>query len=197
MTRRGRRRFIRPLGQRPYRRVFTLATEGARTEPAYFQLFANRNDLHIEFVPTGRASSPDHVLHAMRQYLKGTTRRSGEEAWIIVDKDQWTDDQLGAAHDWSLEQPWHGLAVSAPMFEYWLLLHFEDGDDIAGARECRRRLRRHLPNYRKGALDTTKLAAGIGAAVERGRRRDAPPCADWPRHAGSTVYRLVARLLSA
>ena len=35
---RVRRRFRRISGDRPYRRLFVLATEGARTEPEYFRI---------------------------------------------------------------------------------------------------------------------------------------------------------------
>ena len=196
MTRRERRTFSRPPGQRPYRRVFTIATEGAKTEPSYFRMFDGRSGIQIEFVPTGCGSSPDRVLAAMKRFLRANPPTAGDEAWIVVDRDQWTDEQLSAVHAWSLESVGRGLAVSNPKFEYWLLLHFEDGNDIAGARQCQQRLERHLPNYQKAALEITKLEGGVVAAVEQGRRRDAPPCADWPRTTGTTVYRLVERLLA-
>ena len=34
-----RRTFHRPEGQRRYRRLFVIATEGAQTEPRYFAMF--------------------------------------------------------------------------------------------------------------------------------------------------------------
>jgi hypothetical protein len=194
MTPAGARRFRRRVGERPYRRVFVLATEGRKTEPAYFDLFRSQPGIHITHLPTGGASSPTSLLQAMRRYLRDNALRGRDEAWIIVDTDSWTAEQLQAVHDWSREASRHGLAVSNPMFEYWLLLHFEDGNDIVSARACLQRLVRHLPEYDKGALPGTKIRAGIDKAVERARRRDTPPRDDWPHQTGTTVYRLVERL---
>lgn len=171
-----------------------LATEGARTEPEYFRLFHDLADTHIELVSSGQASSPDQVLRAMRRRLESTPLRARDEAWIVVDTDSWTEEQLLAVHTWSTGAPRRGLAVSNPMFEYWLLLHFEDGDEVASARECRARLARHLPQGTKADLPIEPLRGLVDVAVERARRRDRPACTDWPRQVGSTVYRLIEAL---
>lgn len=187
-------RFKRPLGRRRYRRLFVLVTEGTRTEPEYFRLFSDLADTHIEIVPHGQASSPDQVLRAMRRHLKSEPLKARDQAWIVVDTDAWTEEQLQRAHMWSIEAERHGLAVSNPMFEYWLLLHFEDGDQITGARECRDRLARHLPQRAKCPLPIEALRGLVDGAVERAMRRDRPPCLDWPRQPGTTVYKLVRAL---
>lgn len=194
MTPRMRSRFKRPLGQRRYRRLFVLAAEGQKTEPDYFNLFRTRQGIHIVFVPTKGASSPDNVLRAMQKYLRHNPIMASDEAWIIIDTDSWTEEQLAVVHAWSTEAPGRGLGVSNPMFEYWLLLHFEDGDNVAGARECLERLVRQLPTYEKGGLPLAQLEPRIDEAVGRARRRDTPRCLDWPRLTGTTVYRLVERL---
>ena len=187
-------RFKRPLGRRRYRRLFVLATEGVRTEPEYFGLFNDLADTHITIVQHGRASSPDHVLRAMRRHLKQAPLRDDDQAWIVIDIDAWTEEQLQAVHAWSVESERFGLAVSNPMFEYWLLLHFDDGDEVTSARECRDRLARHLPVGSRGGLPIEHLRGGVDGAVERASRRDCPPCPDWPRQVGTTVYRLVQAL---
>lgn len=193
---RGRRALTRPLGQRRYRRLFVIATEGSRTEPDYFRLFMDDVAVHVVCIPARSGSSPDRVLRRLRERLATESLRREDEAWIVVDRDQWTDDQLRSLHDWSCEKDNYGLAVSNPMFELWLLFHFEDGNGLASAHDCLARLKRYLPEYRKGHLEIHRLAAGVSAAAERGRRRDTPPCADWPRSYGSTVYRLITRLRS-
>jgi hypothetical protein len=86
--------------------------------------------------------------------------------------------------------------LSNPKFEYWLLLHFEDGNGVGTSRECTDRLIAHLPNYQKGSVDTRKLLAGVNDAVERAKRRDNPKCVDWPKMTGTTVYRLVEKIHS-
>ena len=106
-----------------------------------------------------------------------------------------SDEQLTQLHAWSQTHDRYGFALSNPKFEYWLLLHFEDGDDIASSRECLERLKTYLPEYSKH-LDVRKINwERIECAVRRAKERDNPPCSDWPRSTGTTVYRLVQRLL--
>ena len=65
----------------------------------------------------------------MISYLK-------REAWLVVDKDQWTDDQLIKLLEWSQKADNYGFALSNPKFEYWLLLHFEDASGVKNSRDC-------------------------------------------------------------
>ena len=84
--------------------------------------------------------------------------------------------------------------MSNPKFEYRLLLHFEDGNDINGSRDCTQRLQKYLPNYDKTGFDTKKIEPGIPDAVKRASAKDNPRCKTWPKTNGSTVYRLVEKL---
>ena len=113
----------------------------------------------------------------------------------MVDKDNWSDEQLTRLHNWSQEQENYGFVVSNPKFEYWIVLHFEDGAGITTSRECSDRLSKYLPNYDKG-IDHSKVTQGmIIEAIRRARQRDTPCCADWPRGTGTTMYRLVEKIL--
>ena len=86
--------------------------------------------------------------------------------------------------------------LSNPKFEYWLLLHFEEGTGITSSRDCSDRLKRHLPAYDKGIDARTITPERIDEAIRRARRQDNPPCRDWPRAlGGTTVYRLVENIL--
>ncbi len=46
-------------------------------------------------------------------------------------KDEWTDDQLSQLNEWAQGADNYGFALSNPKFEFWLLLHFEDGSGSA------------------------------------------------------------------
>ena len=123
---------------------------------------------------------------------------ASDEAWLVVDKDYWQDRDLEQLHKWSQGAENYGFALSNPRFEYWLLLHFEDGTRIGSLRECSIRLKKHLPDYDKN-IDIRKITPDmIQDAVRRARVRDNPPCADWPRKFGSTtVYKLVENILNS
>ena len=193
----ARGRYTRPVGQRRYRRIFVLATEGANTEPQYFKMFNNDSTSvrHVRVLKHS-GSDPISVLRSMDRYLENEELRNEDSAWLIVDTDQWTNDQLRGLHYWAGSDGRYGLAVSNPMLEYRLLLHFEDGNGVGSSRECVTRLRRHLADYDKN-LQPRMLRERVPEAVSRAERRDSPPCTDWPRAAGTTVYRLVREITSA
>jgi len=132
----------------------------------------------------------------MKNYLNKEGLKKTDEAWIVIDMDEWSSEQITQIYEWSKSKENYGLAVSNPMFEFWLLLHFEDGTKIASAKECLERLKRHLPEYRKG-IDIRKFTSEIiHNAVRRAKQRDNPMCVDWPRAiGGTTVYRLVEKLI--
>ena len=192
-----RRKFHRPLGVRRYRKLFVIAVEGVKTEPQYFAVFNNdQSVIWVNCLKGKHDSAPPQVLKRMTDYLKREALKESDEAWLVVDKDQWTDEQLAQLHQWSQEGNNHGFALSNPNFEYWLLLHFEDGTGLTGSKNCTERLKRHLPDYDKG-IDTRRITRdSIDDAIRRARQRDNPPCADWPRIVGSTtVYRLVENII--
>ena len=191
-----RRNFRRPLGERRYRKLFLIATEGVKTEPQYFAILNDRYAV-IHVVKSNHHSSPLQVLKRIKDRLKRETLKNSDEAWLVVDKDQWQDEQLAQLHAWSQDADNYGFALSNPKFEYWLLLHFEDGTKISSSRECSARLKNHLPDYDKD-LDGRKISSDmIEDAIHRAKVRDNPPCEDWPRTFGSTtVYKLVENILS-
>lgn len=193
---RKRRSFRRPAGRRRYRTLYVIATEGRKTEPSYFAIFNDQSVIHAHCVKGDDQSSPLHVLQRMEQYLQRHEITKTDEAWLVVDKDGWSDEQLVQLYQWSQRASNRGLALSNRKFEYWLLLHFEDATDIGSSRDLSRRLRRHLPNYDKG-VDGRKLTKDmIRLAVTRAKERDLPPCVDWPRAPWrTTVYRLVDNIL--
>ena len=193
-----RRTFQRPLGERRYRKLFVIAVEGVKTEPQYFAVFNDRQAvIRVHCLKGRNDSAPPQVLKRMEGHLRQEELRSSDEAWLVVDKDQWTDEQLAALHTWAQGRDNYGLALSNPKFEYWLLLHFEDGAGITSSRDCTDRLRRYLPGYNKG-IDARQITpAHVAEAIRRAKLRDTPPCVDWPKNTGSTVYRLVEAILGA
>jgi len=155
----------------------------------------NHSMIRVNCLKVRTDSSPPRVLKRMKDYLRREKLKESDEAWLVVDKDQWTDNQLMQLHAWAQERGNYGFALSNPKFEYWLLLHFDDGGGIVSPRDCTDRLRNYWPDYDKG-IDTRRInRRQIEDAVERARARDNPPCPDWPHGIGTTVYRLVEKLL--
>ncbi len=192
----GRRSFKRPVGQRRYKKMFIIASEGAETEPIYFGMFNDeQTTIRVKPLKGKNKSAPKHVLKRMKDYLAAEGLRKTDEAWLVVDTDQWTIEDLNALHDWSTQKANYGFAVSNPKFEYWILLHFEDGNGVSSSSQCTARLKRRLPSFDKACVDTTKVRPGVEAAIERARRKDTPKCRKWPQNTGTTIYRLVEKLI--
>ena len=120
-----------------------------------------------------------------------------DEAWLVIDRDSWTQAQIAELHNWSLLHENHGLAISNPSFELWLLLHFESPVGIDSTRRCVDRLKRWIRDYDKG-FDAGKITRQqVQTAIERAKRHDHQHVDDWPRHPGqTTVYRLVESIIN-
>jgi hypothetical protein len=190
--------FQRPLGDRRYKKLFVVSVEGSKTEPQYFAIFNQPQSIVLvkclKRPPT--ESSPIQVLKKMESYLRKESLRKTDEAWIVVDKDDWTEDQLRGLLQWAKKSESHGFALSNPNFEYWLLLHFEDGKGIANSQECLSRLKRYLPNYKKDIEGKKITLELIAKAIARAKQRDANRTNnDLPQIWNTTVYKLIERII--
>lgn len=189
-----RRNFQRRKPELDYRKLVFIATEGRKTEPQYFGVFNNKNaTIRLKILPSKHRTSPTQVLQRAQAAAKEEKLRKNDEIWLVVDMDQWPLDQLEEVFT-KCKEAGFTLAVSNPKFEYWLLLHFEDGKGVDSSKACSNRLLQHLPNYEKGHLEVQKLYPKIPDAIHRAEQKDQPPCEKWPDQNGSTVYLLVKKL---
>ncbi len=193
----SKRRFSRPnVGTKNYRCIFIISTEGEKTEPEYFEMFNIKEAyIKIECLRKKGKSSPKQVLKRMKKRLSEANFRKRDQAWLVVDKDKWTNDQLEELCNWSKKKGNYGFALSNPKFEFWLLLHFEDGKKVKSSKDCTERLNKYIPDYDKCLNKVKKdLLRDIDKAVERAKTKDNPPCEKWPQGNGSTVYRLIEEI---
>lgn len=177
--------------------MFLLSVEGEKTEQQYFNMFNDKHSLvHVRCLKKRSKSAPRQTLKELERHIKKEGLHIKDEAWVIVDKDQWTDLQLMALYEWSKKKPNYYFALSNPKFEYWLLLHFEDPGGV-NSRECSERLKRHLPSYDKGIEAHHFPDEKIREAIERAKQKDISQSNRWPAIAGTTVYRVVENILKA
>jgi hypothetical protein len=137
------------------------------------------------------------ALLRVREHVRKEGLKKTDEAWVVVDKDSWPEEHLVELHNWAQSRKNYGFALSNPKFEYWLLLHFEDAKGVATSQDCNKKLAKYLPNYDKHVNGQHFTAERIRTAVERAEKRDIPPCTDWPRKSGTTVYKLVRKILES
>ena len=197
---------------RHYKRLFLIASEGKKTEKSYFERnirhLIDESNVRIKFVDKStHASSPLHVQKALASAIEkeSDALRTGDEAWIVIDRDQWEKDDLIAVHEWTQEKSTdkchRDLALSNPCFEYWLILHFEDGNDLSTTAECQNRLKNHInlikeKNVPQDSIQRVQVEAAIKRAKNMSQKRYGET--NQPVESGctgTTVYRLVEKLL--
>lgn len=187
----------------PPKKTFLICTEGTKTEPEYFQMLNSFfRSVNIK-CPIHKVSKnhPIAVLQQMRREIKKLGFQDTDQAWIVMDKNEWTEKQLNEPYEWSTESENFGFAVSNPNFEYWLLLHFEDakdiGTDIDSVKKIvKKRLNRYIPKYNKSIDSRNFSIEKIENAVRRAKEKDLSPSIDWPRTIGqTTVYKLVEQII--
>ncbi|SEP17071.1 RloB family protein [Amycolatopsis saalfeldensis] len=149
---------------REERRSLLVVCGALATEPAYFEgLKRDRRNPAVTIKIKARPTDPETVVNfaaGLRDRAAGTH----DEVWCVVDVDEFDVSRALV----QARRRGVNLAVSNPCFEYWLLLHFETcAAPMTRYREVERRLRRHLPEYRKSGLRFEDFAGGVDAAVNR------------------------------
>lgn len=184
--------FSRSSGKRFYKRLFLVGVEGTRTERDYFSMFDSQY-VHVIPVASRGGNSPKKVLSTLKAEVPRYQLREGDYLWVVVDRDEWPEEEIEACRMWAVDSrestgQHKGFSLSNPKFEFWLLLHFEDGTQHTTAKACYEALCTHLPDYRKSLNRADFDSAKIALAVERARKLlGAADPSDWPRESGQTT----------
>lgn len=175
---------------------FIIAMEGDSTELDYFSNLQKYCPLiTIKSIRSRHHSSPKNVLRRMKEWLRAHPLQGQDQAWIVIDRDQWPEDQLFEVKKWVDSHPNHGLALSNPNFEFWLLLHFEHFKGSITPKVCNERLGRYLQDYDKSLNDRDFPLTAIHQAVQRAQTIQLYGH-DWPNQSGTTtVFELVSEVL--
>ena len=184
--------FTRSSGKRFYKRLFLVGVEGTRTECDYFSMF-NSAYVHVIPVSSREGNSPKKVLSALKAAIPRFQLRDGDYLWVVVDRDEWPEEELELCRMWAQdpkESPGQckGFSLSNPKFEFWLLLHFEDGTQDTTSKACLEALRANLPEYNKSLARSDFDATSISTAIQRAKvLLGTGDPTDWPREAGKTT----------
>ena len=175
---------------------FVIAMEGDSTELDYFRnLRRFCPGITVDSIKSNHHSSPKNVLKRIKEKLKSHPLESDDQAWIVIDRDQWPQDQLVELKKWVNNTKNVHIALSNPKFEFWLLLHFEDAKGVQTPKACDERLKRYLTDYDKSLNDRDFPLDLIKRAIKRAEKIVINP-QDWPNQPGTTaVYELVSEML--
>ncbi len=154
-----------------------IVCEGRCTEPHYVRgllehLGVNAANAEI------RTGSYSTDARALVRDAQARFRRNPEydRVFVVLDGDQRHLAEARTEAGMSLKKAGGGrvsveLIVSAPCFEYWLLLHFEHTTRDYSSAEVTRALSAHLTDYAKGDRDVfAKVRSGLADAEVRAVR---------------------------
>lgn len=134
---RERKELFRETNIQEKEKVIVLAFEGNDTERIYFEAFRTdyrfQSDLiylHLLKRPKDDTNSaPNHVFKKLKKEAKEEYNfNSSDELWMIIDKDRWRN--IPQIIDLCNEQTNMFVALSNPCFEFWLLLHIKNINEL-------------------------------------------------------------------
>lgn len=202
----SRRSFSRNTGSRAQRALFIIVVEG-ETERRYFENLRQLSANLTVKVSTGKSSNPRAVIQEMERQIQAAKRsglQPGDQAWIVFDQDNWSPEAIEMAWGWANERRKdRGIGFSRPQFEWWLLLHFEEGKRATTQREILDRLNTHIPDYEKGnANQLPRSEEEYNQAIARARSKVSTPLRSFDETEDiqggfTTVHFLVERILDA
>jgi hypothetical protein len=220
-------RFKRSEKTRDVRPVFLIAPEGKNTEPDYFRIilpncYPNiRPNIRILMAGEKRERGviQGNDPRKLKKRLQGELRKFKGvrcEGWIVLDRDRgsWTVEQLNEIAQWvnaenkkneKKEEPViHGIALSNPCFEFWLLLHFEENIGTLDNNQCQSMWKKKVEHYDEKSLDDPNIKKlfnkdAIEKAIKQSKMRNIGYEDEaWPQSPGrTTVHLLVQRILNA
>lgn len=141
--------------------------------------------------------NPTAVLKRFEKALRENDFRKGDEAWLVIDVDEWPEDEFVALLEWAKKDHRHHLAISNPKFELFLVMHYEKGNGCTTAQQVDLRLKRYLPDYEKRLKPSQFSIDEVERAVENACAKRASCNNDIPDAGMSDVYKLVRRLLAS
>lgn len=192
----------RKTGKRRYRNRFDLVCEGSKTEPQYFGWLKQHCDselihLAVSTMRTGQ-SSPGALINKATEISSEVSYQSGDQLWIILDKDRWTVEQFRDLKNWKNRKPKrHHVAVSNPKFEYWVLMHGDNAPGHLSATKCSE-LYSEFMDSKKG-FDGSRLSISSVIKASRRSRQKFESSLDGtksefdfvPDNCGSTLFLLI------
>ena len=202
-------KYKKPKSRRKWKRLVIVVTEGEKTEPNYLKELRslnsdswNRN--RTVLIYPGKGGNVSELIEKMKSKTSGKKLRPGDEIWIVVDDDERESVTIKKLLDWQKEEPaYNNLAASNPLFEFWLLLHFDDGKAPTNKRDCVSRLESCLKSelenkefqYKKEFPREFITLNRIKDAVKRAKEKDKTIIEIWPEIGSTRVYILVESLL--
>ena len=135
------------------------------------------------------------MLKRFQKVLRTEDFRSIDEAWVVVDVDEWGADELGSLFAWAAQDDRFHVAISNPKFELYLVMHFEKGNGCTTAPKVDAAIKRYMPGYDKRLKPGQFSEDQIRAAMKNARAKRYGCVSGIPAPGMTDVYLLVDSLI--
>ena len=186
----------RKTNVRDYRSVCWVSAEGT-TERDYLGMAVFKGaPVSVRFPKNTHPNrhNPAAVLKRFEKALRENDFRAADEAWLVVDVDDWSEAEFAELLAWQEADDRHHLAVSNPKFELFLVMHFEKANGCTTPEKVDAALKKHWPRYAKRVSPTQFSAKQVRDAVENARTKRASCKAVMPAPGMTDAHLLVERL---
>lgn len=174
-----RHKFLRKDADRSFIRQVHIYTEGSVTEPEYLQIIreiikSNRSSrsFRINVKSSKSKGSPKNIRRSIREDIKYFGDKKFNEVWVLIDKDSWspkTIAELEGDRQITIKTSKFNVLISDPKFEFWLVLHFEDGFGIMTSSEVDKKIQKYIPGYNKHCNKRLFSQKNIFKAIKRAK----------------------------
>ena len=181
-------------------RLFIVACDDTYAPAQYFGFYQIPR-IKVYVIPTiDGTSAAKHVL----ERLLSVEHEEDDELWMLLDTDHYIEEGHFQSFVQALQEARQrgiNVAISKPCFEFWLLIHHRDEQDVKhlrNAAETEAILRQTLGSYNKRALREEHFPVdSVVSACQRAKVIDEPTAAsDRPQANTSRVYRLWESVLA-
>ena len=175
MAKGGIDRLKRKEGFLPLRKRYFIITEG-ETERNYFLMIKRHKTSNVAIKCTiGKHPDVRHLIRTSDHYLDENEADELTQCWIVLDADILSATDLKSLRDWQMDKGnshMQKVAITAPMFEYWLLLHYKLPTAQLDKVQCEKGLKIEDSKYDKPFADCHHLWEKIPDALERACQKE-------------------------
>lgn len=188
-------------------KLFAIACEGGKREPAYFNVFKHLSprlvvdvieDVVSDEEMEGKhalKSAPRWVLDRAVTYTKKEGLAAEDELWFVIDKDRWSDEQLREIQQYCEQKAnWH-VAISNPCFETWLYFH-RKGNILDSESVTCGDFKYEISTFDKGGYHPLKFIPQLREAIINAERADVNPDHFMPELKSTKMYQLAKSVMT-
>ncbi len=182
-------------------KLFAIACEGGKREPEYFRIFRFLSrkiaiDVIEEIVSDSEAlainpnkSAPKWVLDRAIRYIEKEGLNDEDDLWLIMDTDNWQEQQLREVASYCEQYPnWH-IALSNPCFEVWLYFHRMADISISKSKNCQD-FKTEISTFERGGYHPLKFLPNIMEAIKKAKAADSDQNYFLPKLKETKLYQL-------